>query len=143
MKSLALVPLLAAFCGCRATIDQVEYTTYSNRYKNSLWIRVNTREGLFEGRETFFNFKRCNYAFSMTTKSNQYTQADMQVRILPGDSEAGFTPDNAVVKITQKNSKTIIVGVSVDDDRIPKLINGSYKLKLVEATPDHAYYSTK
>lgn len=143
MKHTALMLLVIVLSGCAATVDEVRYTAYSNRYKNNLWIRVNTREGLFQGRENFLNFRRCNYSFSMTTKSNQYTQNEMQISILPSDSEAGFRPKSAAVKITEVDSKRILVHINVDDDRLPKLINGTYKLKVAEATADHIYYKTK
>ena len=138
---MLLVVLLGG--GCAATIDEVNYTTYSNRYKNNLWIRVNTREGLFQGRESFFNFRRCNYSFSMTTKTNQYTQDDIEVFILPSDSEGGFRPKSATVNITEEDAKRIIIKITVDDDRIPKLINGAYKLKIAGETADHVRYKSK
>ena len=98
---------------------------------------------MFQGRESFLNFRRCNYSFSMTTKSNQYTQNDMEVSILPSDSQATFRPKSAVVKITEVDSKRILVHIAVDDDRLPKLINGTYKLRTAEVTGDRVWYKTK
>lgn len=143
MKHTAPMLLVIVLSGCVATIDEVSYTAYSNRYKNNLWIRVNTREGLFRGRENLLNFRRCNYSFSMTTKSNRYTQDDMNVRILPSDSESGFKPKSALVKIMKVDAKRILVDIAVDDDRLPKLINGTYKLKVAEETADHVWYGRK
>ena len=143
MKLTVQMLLIVALCGCAAKIDEVKYTAYSNRYKNNLWIRVNTREGLFEGRESFLNFRRCNYSFSMTTKSNQYTQNEMEVNILPNDSEAVFRPKSAVVKITEVDSKSILVHITVDDERLPKLINGTYRLRIADVAADHVSYRSK
>jgi hypothetical protein len=137
--------LLLVVCGCdrNPSVEEVRYTSYSNRYKNNLWIKVNTGKDFFKGRESAFSYKRCNYTFSMATKTNCYTEPDMEVSIFPSSSEEGFKAKKAEVTIRDVDSQTILVSVSIDDDRIPRLINGIYTLKVAEKTTDHVWYRTK
>src|ERR1035441_2002486 len=104
--------LMVFFCGCgRPDVAEVPYTDYSNRYKNSLQIIVNTREishgkgGILRG------YDRCDYSFSMTTKSNQYTQSDMEITTSPETTEGSFRPKAGLVTISKSGYGSILVKI--------------------------------
>jgi hypothetical protein len=134
--------LLLGLFGCgKPRVEEVTYTDYSNRYLNALTIVVNTGRP-YQGKTGILGgYERCRYLFSMTIKSNTYTANDMEVRVSPTDQD--FRPKSGLVKITQKDVQSIVIDVSIDDARIPKLVNGTYALRSAEATPDHVWYKTK
>ena len=147
IKPLAFLTLFLIFvlCGCgKPHVEEVRYTKYSNRYKNDLTVIVNTGK-IYQGKAGILGgFDHCWYSFTMTVKSNLYTQTDMEITISPpGESEQSFQPKTGLVKIAEKDSGAIVINVSIDDARVPKLINGDYTLKIAEVTADHVWYRTK
>jgi hypothetical protein len=146
MKPLryVMLVLMVFLCGCGGPyVEEVRYTDYSNRYKNYLQIIVNTRE-LSHGKGGILRgYDRCDYSFSMTTKSNQYTQSDMEITISPETTEGSFRPKAGLVTISKSGSGSILVSVRIEDARVPKLINGAYTLSAAETTADHVWYKTK
>jgi len=45
-----------------------------------------------------------------------------------------------LVKIEDNHSGDIVVNVDIKDERIPKLINGSYRLRVAESNPSYIWY---
>jgi hypothetical protein len=142
IKHIVVFSLVGFLFGCAPYVETVQYTKYSNRYKDNLWMSVNTRRGLFQGRESFFNFKRDEYFFSFRTHGDALTQDDIDIAVYAG-TQARFSPKTASVNITNKDTRTAMIVVHVDDDRIPKTLNGTYELKVSEVTADQVWYTTK
>lgn len=123
-------------------VEDVQFTENTNRFHNNLWITVNTKEGLFTGRESFFSFKRDHYSISMKIKGKEYTERDMEVTIY-GKTEMTIEPKRGIVKITSDGPNRISIIVDISDDRIPKLINGNYILRLADSGSNHRWYRMK
>ena len=85
-------------------VEEVTYTEYSNGSKNDLTITVNTKKGLFKGREGFFNFIRDEYLFTFDRKSRNYTEEDMEVRIWRG-KVIHLKPTHGTVTILDKSAR--------------------------------------
>lgn len=132
-------------CGCAAHVEKVTYRDYTNRYRNNLWVRVNSGGSFFHpGPCSWFGFDHVNYSFSMATRAHEYTQEDMSVSVLSGPAgDESFHPKAAIVTITNLGPGVIAVSIRVDDDHVPKLINGAYKLRLREDTPNGKVYESK
>jgi hypothetical protein len=126
---------------CSPSVEDVSYTQYTGRGKNHLLIYVNTKRGLFTGRESFLQFKRVRYSFSFATKGDDYNEKEMEITI-HGMGHDGWTilPRHGHVKITDKPPFGITVKVDVDDNRILRTINGSYYLRRLETDSEHIYY---
>ena len=123
-------------------VEEVEFTAYNNWFKNHMGITVNTKQGLFQGRESFLNFNRDYYSITLLTKDSEYTAKDIEITT-NGDTKGTITPRNGTIKIMEKNSTRIIVKVNIDDSRIPKLINGTYVINVADANPEHTWYKNK
>jgi hypothetical protein len=52
-------------------------------------------------------------------------------------------PQRALVKIEDSHSGDIVVNVDIKDERIPELINGSYRLRVAESTPAYVWYKLR
>ncbi len=124
------------------SVEGVSYTQHSSRSKNSLWIDVNTKRGLFSGRESFLEFKRARYLLTFAVKSDVYNENDTEITI-HGMGHDGWTikPKHSLVRITDNPPWEITVRVDVDDKRIPKVINGTYRLRQTES--GSPYYELK
>jgi hypothetical protein len=131
-----------AFYSCIPRVEEVEFTSYNNRFKNHLGITVNTKRGLFQGRESFLSFKRDNYSITMLVKGKAYAAQDMDITVY-GKEEITLTPKNGTVIIEDQGPNSLVVKVTLNDDRIPKLINGTYLLSVAESTSDHVWYKMK
>lgn len=123
-------------------VEEVEFTKYNNRFKNHLGITVNTKRGLFRGRESFLNFNRDYYSISLLTKGNEYPAKDIEITI-NGDTKGTIIPKNGTIKILENDSTRIVVKVNIDDSRIPKLINGTYVISVADTNPEHTWYKNK
>jgi hypothetical protein len=94
-----------------------------DRFKNYLEITVNSKSRL----KSLFSFKRDQYTFCFATKGKTYTEQDIEGISVYGTKEMKIKPQRALVKIEDNNSDDIIVNVDIKDERIPTLINGSYR----------------
>jgi hypothetical protein len=128
VKFLAFPIIAAVFCSCAPRVDDVSYAEYHAYFKNTLSITVNTRSGLFKGRESFLHFKRDTYEFSFETRGKTYTEKDMSIFIWP--KRIDVKPRLGTVRISEEGPDGIVVTVDIDDQNIPKLINGKYRLRL-------------
>ena len=139
---LSLIVIGFAFYGCSPEVENVEFTEYTNRGRNNLWITVNTKNGLFRGRENFLSFTRHHYSFSMKTKSEKYTEQDMEITIYANE-EVVIKPKNGIVNVSNDESNRIFVNVDIRDTNIPKFLNGRYMLSLAEAGANQNWYKMK
>ena len=126
------------------TVEDVKYSDQKNdRFKNYLEITVNSKSKLFDRRESFLNFKRDHYTFYFATKGKSYTEQDIANISIYGTKNMTIKPRRALVKIEDNHSGDIVVQVDITDERIPKLINGSYQLRVAESNPDYILYKLK
>jgi len=125
------------------TVEDVAYSAYKDKIKNHLIITVNTKSRLFEGREGFLSFKRDHYHFCFATKGKIYTEQDIMDITIFGTKEMKIKPKQAIVNIEDNHSGGIVVTVNINDDRIPKLINGRYLLKVAEDSTNSIWYKMK
>jgi hypothetical protein len=123
-------------------VEEVEFTKYNTRFKNHLGITVNTKQGLFRGRESFLNFNRDYYSITLLTKGNEYPAKDIEITI-NGDTKGTIIPKNGTIKILENDSTRIVVKVNIADNRIPKLINGTYVISVADTNPEHTWYKNK
>ena len=100
---------------------------------------MNTKRGLFTGREGFFNFKRDEYLFTFDIKSKTYTERDMEIRIWRG-KVFHLRPKHGTVTLLDNPSGGILVIVDISDESIPKLVNGKYKLRMAGSDGEHIWY---
>jgi hypothetical protein len=139
LKLFAIVVVGITLYACSPKVEDVLYTQYSNRSKNDLTITVNTKRGLFTGREGFFNFKRDEYLFTFDIKSKTYTERDMEIRIWRG-KVFHLRPKHGTVTLLDNPSGGILVIVDISDESIPKLVNGKYKLRMAGSDGEHIWY---
>lgn len=128
LKISVFIMTVPAFYACTPRVEDVTYAEYPAHFKNELSIIVNTHRGLFEGRESFLHFKRDIYEFSFETRSKIHTEQDIGIFILPGHIDV--KPRLATIRILEDPPDGIVVIVEIDDQKIPKLINGKYRLRL-------------
>jgi hypothetical protein len=138
--ALVVVGTIYAFL---PSVEEVEYTEHFDRFKNSLIIMVNTKSGLFKGRESFLNFNRDEYSFYFLSKGKTYTEKDIMNLYVSGTTELDIIPQQAFVKIEDNQPDGIVVTVDVKDKRISKLINGRYVLRVADSNPNHIWYKLK
>jgi hypothetical protein len=118
-------------------VEDVKYAEQKeDRFKNYLEITVNSKSRL----KSLFSFKRDQYTFYFATKGKTYTEQDIVDISVYGIKEMKIKPQRALVKIEDNNSDDIIVNVDIKDERIPELINGSYRLRVTESNPAYVWY---
>jgi len=118
-------------------VEDVKYADQKeDRFKNYLEITVNSKSRL----KSLFSFKRDHYTFYFATKGKTYTEQDIVDISVDGTKEMKIKPQRALVKIEDNHSDDIIVNVDIKDERIPKLINGSYRLRVTESNPAYIWY---
>jgi len=118
-------------------VEDVKYADQKeDRFKNYLEITVNSKSRL----KSLFSFKRDHYTFYFATKGKTYTEQDIVDISVDGTKEMKIKPQRALVKIEDNHSDDIIVNVDINDERIPKLINGSYRLRVTESNPAYIWY---
>ena len=145
VKYTILAVCVAAFALyiCSPRVADVLFTEYKDgTKKNNLWIIVNTKRSLFSGRESFLSFKRDQYSLSFDTKGQTYTETDMEITIY-STTEMTIKPRRGEVRILNIQPQGIVIKVHIDDDRIPKLINGTYSLRRAEMDTKHQWYRMK
>jgi len=126
------------------TVEDVKYSEQKDdRFKNYLEITVNSKSKLFQGKESFLSFKRDHYTFYFATKGKTYTEQDIMDISIYGTKEMKIKPQRALVKIEDSHSGDIVVNVDIKDERIPELINGSYRLRVAESTPAYVWYKLR
>jgi hypothetical protein len=81
---------------------------------------------------------RCSYLLSLPNGANTIAASDVDIRVSSRPSKPSFHPKDGQVTITESDSGRIAVDVHVDDERVPMLINGTYKL-----TADGVCYSSE
>jgi hypothetical protein len=125
-------------------VEDVKYADQKeDRFRNYLEITVNSKAGLFKGVKNLFSFKRDQYIFYFATKGKTYTEQDIVEIAVSGTKDMKIKPQRAVVKIEDNHSGDIVVNVDVRDERIPTLINGSYRLSVAESNPSYIWYKLK
>jgi uncharacterized protein YxeA len=118
-------------------VEDVKYADQKeDRFKNYLEITVNSKSRL----KSLFSFKRDHYTFYFATKGKTYTEQDIVDISVDGTKKMKVKPQRALVKIEDNHSDDIIVNVDINDERIPKLINGSYRLRVTESNPAYIWY---
>jgi len=118
-------------------VEDVKYADQKeDRFKNYLEITVNSKSRL----KSPFSFKRDQYTFYFATKGKTYTEQDIVDISVDGTKKMKVKPQRALVKIEDNHSDDIIVNVDINDERIPKLINGSYRLRVTESNPAYIWY---
>ena len=118
-------------------VEDVKYADQKeDRFKNYLEITVNSKSRL----KSPFSFKRDQYTFYFATKGKTYTEQDIEDIYVDGTKKMKVKPQRALVKIEDNHSDDIIVNVDINDERIPKLINGSYRLRVTESNPAYIWY---
>ena len=123
------------------TVEEVKYSDQKDdRFKNYLEITVNSKSNLVYGGERFLSFKRDQYTFYFTTKRETYTEQDIMDVSIYGTKNMKIKPQRALVKIDNNSSGDIVVNVDIADERITKLINGSYRLRVTESNPSYVWY---
>ncbi len=131
MKLIACCATLVLLCSCAATVESVSLTRYPKpaperrQNKDSLGMIVNTRRGLFQSLHDPFTFTRDYYVFSLLTQSNSPDKEILTfsyARPLRGVVEIQVAPE----------TNSILLNVAFQDDRIPRLLNGVYRLRLSE-----------
>ncbi len=128
---------------CIPRVEEISYTAYNNRFKNHLGIKVNTTKlTWFQGTEGFIRFDSDYYSITMLTKGKTYDARDMDITI-HGRRESNLTPKNGAVLINNQKAQRMIIRVTLNDDRIPKVVNGTYMLRAEETTADHVSYTMK
>ena len=121
-------------------VEDVKYADQKeDRFKNYLEITVNSKSRL----KSLFSFKRDHYTFYFATKGKTYTEQDIVDISVDGTKEMKIKPQRALVNIKNNNSGDIVVNVNITDERIPKLINGSYRLSVAESNPAYSWYTLK
>lgn len=141
-KFFAAVIIGAVFYSCAPRVEDVTYTEYSAGSKNSLIITVNTKKGLFKGREGFLSFYRDEYLFTFDRKSRNYTEEDMEVRIWRR-KVIHLKPTHGTVTILDNPQDGIFVNIDIKDESIPLLINGKYRLRMAYSDSKHVWYKMK
>ena len=141
LKLFAAVIIGITLYACSPKVESVLYIQH-NLFKNSLTIMVNTKRGLFSGRESFFSFKRDKYLFTFERKSKTYTEADMEVDIWRR-KDINLRPKRGTVTIIDNPPDGIFVIVDINDENIPKLINGKYELRIDASDAEHVWYKMK
>jgi len=134
LKTISAIIITVFLFSCSPRVEDVRYTEYSARFKNDLMIQVNTFKGLFKGRESFLHFKRVTYLFLFETRGQSYTEKDIEIGTL-GGPEIRIKPSKATVEILPDPEGGIIVAVNVNDERIPRLVNGRYRLQVGSKGP--------
>jgi hypothetical protein len=126
------------------TVEEVKYSDQKDdRFKNYLEITVNSKSNLVYGGKGFLSFKRDHYTLYFTTRGKTYTEQDIMDISIYGTKNMKIKPQRALVKIENNNSGDIVVNVDITDERIPKLINGSYLLRVAESNPAYVWYKLK
>jgi len=126
------------------TVEEVKYSDQKDdRFRNYLEITVNSKSNLVYGGEGILSFKRDQYTFYFATKGKTYTEQDIMDVSIYGTKNMKIKPQRALVNIKNNNSGDIVVNVNITDERIPKLINGSYRLSVAESNPAYSWYTLK
>jgi len=126
------------------TVEEIKYSDQKdNRFKNYLEITVNLKSNLVYGGESYLSFKRDQYTLYFATKRKTYTEQDIMDISIYGTKNMKIKPQRALVKIENNNSSDIVVNVDITDERIPKLINGSYRLSVAESNPAYIWFTLK
>ena len=126
------------------TVEDVKYSDQKDdRFKNYLEITVNSKSNLVYGGERFLSFKRDQYTIYFAIKRKTYTEQDIMDISIYGTKNMKIKPQRALVKIDNNSSGDIVVNVDITDERIPKLINGSYRLSVAESNPAYIWYTLK
>jgi hypothetical protein len=146
MKCRFLFFLLFAvsLLGCSPEVEEVSYAIYyrDNLYNDStvyLDVRINTRRGLFKGRESLLNFKRETYSIALQRIDDSYMEKDMSITFgRPADTTV--TPRYGRIFLKELDSKSVTVTIEIIDNLIPRLVNGVYELKVRDKTNDYIWY---
>lgn len=130
LNLVGIIVIGIMFYACSPKVEEVQYSEYSTR--SYMHISVNTYRGLFKGRDSFLYFKRDKYTFHFESKGKTYTEKDAKV-----DKWSWFRTDEndirlkqATIEIQDDPPTGIIVRIDINDERVPKLINGRYRLSL-------------
>jgi len=128
---------------CSPIIEDARFYQLENNYPNRIEIKVNTREGFFEGRESFLHFKREYYTFWTDSKLYDLNESDLYMKEYNTKKSEyeRLTVRKATISITKIDSVTLMMDVLINDTLIPKIINGSYKLKLVDSDKGYKMFS--
>jgi hypothetical protein len=119
------------------TVEDVKYADQKeDRFRNYLEITVNSKATL----KSLLSFKRDQYIFYFATKGKTYTEKNILEISVNGTKEMKIKPEQALVKIEDNQPGNITVNVDIKDERIPNLINGTYRLKAAESTPAYVSY---
>lgn len=89
-------------------------------------------------RDCFGKCDRCSYLLTLPNGANTFAASDVDIKVSSRPSEPSFHPEHARVTITGSGSGRIGVDVHIDDERVPRLINGTYTL-----TADGVCYTTE
>lgn len=128
---------------CIPRVEEMSFTAYNNRFKNHLGIKVNTTKlTWFQGNEGFIRFDSDYYSITMLTKGERYDARDMDITIR-GRNKSTLTPKEGAVLIVDQSPQSMVIRVTLNDDRIPKLINGTSTLKANGSTADYVSYEMK
>ena len=109
-------------------LEGVRYTKLATGPTNELVFVVNAGKDWPGKRDYFGKCERCSYSLSLPNGANAFVASDMDIRVSSRPSERNFHPKGGRVTITEQNSGRIVVEVHIDDDRFPRLINGTYTL---------------
>ena len=130
LKSVVLIVIGIALYACSPKVEEVRYSELST--SSYMHIYVNTYRGLLKGRDSFLEFKRDSYSFNFDTKGKTYTEKDVRVGIWSWfkPEEDDIRLKQAKIEIQDDPPKGIFLTIEIHDERIPKLINGKYRLSL-------------
>ncbi len=121
-------------------LEGVHYIQRSTGLTSELVFVVNAGKDWAGKKDYFGNCDRCSYSLGLPNKSGDSTFAASDVTIKRSfrPSEQSFHPKSGRVTITTRDAGRIVVDVQIDDERVPRLINGTYTL-----TEDAAGYKSE
>jgi hypothetical protein len=150
MRKIVVLVMVLPMLGCSPVVEEVTYSDHANvvvkedfeNYLdqiNSLTITVNTKKGLFGGRESFLSFKRDYYAFFFRSRSDHYGEADV-ILMVPGLHQEMSKLSDATFEIQRQADSSLIIVVSVNDPNVPEVINGRYEMRVQQTIPPYYTY---
>jgi len=109
-------------------VEEVRYTKRTTRPASELAILVNAGKGWPGKRDCFGKCDRCSYLLNLPNGTSAYAASDIDIRTSSRPSGPSFHPKHGRITITGSDPTRMAVEVDIDDERVPRLINGSYTL---------------
>jgi hypothetical protein len=133
-KALAIGLACVILTSCKPNVEYVRFTESPARYPNILEIVMNTKKGLFTGRESFLRYKRQYVTVYSGDRTNEYTEKDLYLHAWNNNRMKydSLTLKKANIRILKRDGRSMKIEIHIDDSLVPEMANGTYTLTLKE-----------